>query len=228
MANEGYGLKVLGVYDEPRNGYGLTSEGGINVRILAFTDLHGDIRWAKTLFSGPADLYLCLGDVTNGNRDDLINFLRVVGHRKFLMVPGNNELPRWIPNYFSVHGDKKNFMGVVIGGIGGSPVTPFGTVFEWDEDYAYETLENLGYVDIFLSHTPPKGTRLAITKSGVDAGSEAVLWYIETFAPLLALVGHIHERSYLKEYVGGTLVYNPGRGSVIDFSLNGEISIHEL
>ena len=116
----------------------------------------------------------------------------------------------------------------MIGGIGGSPITPFGTVFEWEEEYAYEVLENLGYVDLFLSHTPPKGTRLALTRTGIDAGSEAVAWYIETFAPAVALVGHIHERAHRKEKIGGTLIYNPGKGSIVSLNPSGEISIHEL
>jgi len=198
------------------------------VRLLAFGDLHGDLEWAKTLLSSSVDVYICVGDVGNGDRETVIKFLRLVGNNRLFMVPGNNELPQWIPNYFSVHGEKKKIMGVTIGGIGGSPLTPFRTIFEWDEEYAYDILEGLGYVDIFVSHAPPKGTRLALTKTGVDAGSEAVLWYIENYAPPLALVGHIHERSHLKERIGGTLVYNPGRGSIIDFSLSEGISIHEL
>ncbi len=193
------------------------------MKFLAFSDLHGDLRRAEVLLQTEADLYVAVGDIVNASRDDLIAFFRVVGRRPFFMIPGNNELPEWIPNYFNLHGERKTFMGITFGGLGGSPTTPFGTIFEWEEDYAYEVLEKLGYVDVLVSHTPPRGTQLAFTRTGTDAGSEAVLWYIEEYVPRVAVVGHIHEREGLTERIGGTIVFNPGRrGAIVDISPSGE------
>jgi len=196
------------------------------MRFLAFSDIHGDWERLKVLLSTEADLYVSAGDVANGNRDDFILFMRLCGRKPVLAVPGNNELPEWIPNYMNLHGEKKNVQGIVFGGIGGSPRTPFNTIFEWEEDYAYEVLERVGYVDVLVSHAPPKGTRLALTYSGIDAGSEAVRWYIEEYVPRIVVVGHIHEREGMVERIGGTLLVNPGKkGAIVDISPSGEPQI---
>ena len=199
------------------------------MRFLAFSDIHGDWSRLKTLLTTKVDLYVSAGDIANGRRDEFILFMRECGQRTCLAVPGNNERPEWIPNYMNLHGEKKVVMGVTFGGLGGSPKTPFNTVFEWEEEYAYGVLERLGYVDVLVSHAPPKGTTLSLTKTGIDAGSEAVRWYIEEYVPLLVIVGHIHEREGVKEKIGGSLVYNPGkRGAIVDYRGSGEFRIEPL
>ena len=193
------------------------------MRFLAFADLHGDFRRLEVLLNTSADAYVNAGDVTHGSREEFIQFMRICGRRTCLSVPGNNELPDWIPNYMNLHGERKTVLGITFGGLGGSPPTPFNTIFEWDEDYAYEILEKIGYVDVLVSHAPPKGTTLAFTYSGTDAGSEAVRWYIEEYVPRIAIVGHIHEREGYKETMGGTIVVNPGRrGLIVEIEPSGE------
>jgi Icc-related predicted phosphoesterase len=201
---------------------GKRSEGD-RMRFLAFSDIHGDLNRVRTLLSTDVDLFLCAGDVANGSRDLFIEFSRIVGRKHLLMVPGNNERPEWIPNYMNLHGERKQFMGIVFGGLGGSPPTPFNTVFEWEEDYAYEVLERIGYVDVFLSHTPPKGTKLSYTYSGLDVGSEAVRWYIEEYVPRIAVVGHVHEREGMTDKVLSTPLVNPGKkGVIVEVNQAGE------
>ena len=193
------------------------------MRFLAFSDIHGDWKRVKILLSTDVDLYVCAGDISNDNRDQFIEFLRIIRGKELYMVPGNRDRPEWIPNYMNIHGEKKTYMGITFGGLGGSPITPFETIFEWEEDHAYQILEKIGYVDVFVSHAPPKGTKLSLTFSGKEAGSEAVRWYIEEYVPRIAIVGHIHEREGLSEKVLSTPVINPGKkGAIIEISQGGE------
>ncbi len=197
---------------------GMVFEGGA-MRFLTFSDIHGDFTAVKKLLATDVDLYVSVGDISRGDRDSFIEFMRLCGQKRVFAVPGNNDRPEWIPNYMNLHGEKKTFMGVTFGGLGGSPRTPFNTIFEWEEDYAYEVLEKIGYVDVLVSHAPPSGTVLSLTYSGKEAGSEAVRWYIEEYVPSVAVVGHIHERGGKTEKLGGTTVINPGKsGAIIEIS----------
>jgi Icc-related predicted phosphoesterase len=183
------------------------------MRVLAFSDIHNDWSRLRQLLSENADLYVVAGDLTYNERgitkayEIMKPFLE-----KIYIVPGNNETVETIAALFPnhVHGRVLEYNGVKIGGIGGAPRTPWHSAFDWDEDYAYNLLEKLGPTDIFVSHAPPKESKTAITTSGHDVGSEAVRWYIDTYQPEYAVVGHVHERAGTVERIGKTVVFNPG------------------
>ncbi|HIP74091.1 MAG TPA: YfcE family phosphodiesterase [Euryarchaeota archaeon] len=193
------------------------------MRFLAFSDIHNDWQALRTLTKIEADAYICAGDLTVSGKDidTAIEILQPVKDRLYI-VPGNNELPEQLQKHFpnTVHGRVVEFEGLKIGGIGGSPKTPWDTPFEWDENCAYRLLAELGKVDVFISHAPPKGTKLARTSGGVDAGSEAVRWYIESYQPEFAVVGHVHERAGITINIGKTAVFNPGpKGRMVEINL---------
>jgi Icc-related predicted phosphoesterase len=68
---------------------------------------------------------------------------------------------------------------------------------------------------IYLTHSPPFGTRLDQIQGGKSAGSHAIKNFIESHQPLLNLNGHIHESPHLSgsyfEWIGQTLAINPGQ-----------------
>ncbi|MBM4339255.1 MAG: hypothetical protein FJ110_06905 [Deltaproteobacteria bacterium] len=68
---------------------------------------------------------------------------------------------------------------------------------------------------IYLTHSPPYGTRLDQIQGGKSAGSRAIKTFIESYQPLLNLNGHIHESPQLSgsyfEWIGETLAINPGQ-----------------
>lgn len=68
---------------------------------------------------------------------------------------------------------------------------------------------------IYLTHSPPFGTRLDQIQGGKSAGSRALKTFIESHQPLLNLNGHIHESPQLSgsyfEWIGETLAINPGQ-----------------
>lgn len=183
------------------------------MQVLAFSDIHG--RWdiLRSIVKKRADLYICLGDLTYGELgiEEASKILEPVFDR-LLCVPGNNERPQTMQRYFPLvlHGNTWEYKGIRFGGIGGSPRTPFHTIHEWDEGDAETLLARMGRVDVLLSHTPPAGTHLSITRSGVDAGSKAIREYILSFKPKLVLCGHVHERAGEEDRLGDTRIINPG------------------
>lgn len=68
---------------------------------------------------------------------------------------------------------------------------------------------------IYLTHSPPFGTRLDQIHGGKSAGSRALKAFIESNQPLLNLNGHIHESPQISgsyfEWMGETLAINPGQ-----------------
>lgn len=183
------------------------------MRILAFSDIHNDWHTLRYLAAERANLYLCAGDLTYSERgiEKAANILSPINDRLFI-VPGNNERPKTLEQLFpnAIHGRVIEFEGLRIGGFGGSKITPWNTPCEWEDDYAFKILEKLGETDIFIAHSPPSNTGLALTSAGIDVGSEAIRWYIEKYQPKYAVVGHVHERAGLVETIGKTVVLNPG------------------
>ncbi len=68
---------------------------------------------------------------------------------------------------------------------------------------------------IYLTHSPPFGTRLDQIQGRKSAGSRALKTFIESNQPLLNLNGHIHESPQISgsycEWIGETLAINPGQ-----------------
>ena len=68
---------------------------------------------------------------------------------------------------------------------------------------------------VYVMHSPPFGTNLDVIAGGHSVGSRSIRKFIETFQPLLALHGHIHEAPRLSgkylDRIGRTLCLNPGQ-----------------
>jgi uncharacterized protein len=132
---------------------------------------------------------------------------------------------------------------------GWSNHTPWQTPREETEDELYARLERLAQQvrdprrAIFMIHVPPHGSgldtaplldeNLRPTVSAGDVlrgpvGSTAVRRVIETYQPLLAVHGHIHESGGERK-IGDTLCINPGseanhgilRGYIVDIGRKG-------
>ncbi len=105
--------------------------------------------------------------------------------------------------------------GVYLLGMGYSIPTPFSTPSEVQDSQLEKWLsahrdraaraEHL----IFMSHTPPYGTKTDMLNSGANVGSMAVREFIEEVQPEVCITGHVHEAD-IEDYVGATKVINPG------------------
>lgn len=68
---------------------------------------------------------------------------------------------------------------------------------------------------LYVTHSPPFGTRLDRIESGGSVGSQSIRLFIEETQPLITLHGHIHESpkwsgAYV-ERIGETIAINPGQ-----------------
>ncbi|WP_297536198.1 metallophosphoesterase [Thermococcus sp.] len=203
------------------------------MRIVAITDIHGNIREAEKMAeifrNANFDVLLIAGDITNfSNRRVAEMVLRPLLSLDIpvFAVHGNcdgrdvpellDELGIWL------HDRRRELNGVGFIGIGGSNITPFNTIWELTEDEIQEILmRNYRPGDVILSHVPPKDTKADRVHSGLHVGSSALREFIEENRPPLVVTGHIHEARSV-DRVGETVIVNPGplfRGyyAVIDF-----------
>ncbi|MEM3981084.1 MAG: metallophosphoesterase, partial [Ignisphaera sp.] len=121
--------------------------------------------------------------------------------------------------YVNAHNSYKLFGNYVYVGFGGSLRSPFNTLFEFDDDFVehsllsiYNALESSGYKGyplVFITHTPPYGTKCDIAYSGNHIGSKGIRKFIELVKPVLVVCGHVHESRCI-DRIGDTIIVNPG------------------
>ena len=189
------------------------------IRLLAFSDLHCDLRQAERLVaaSTDADVVLAVGDLASVHSGlvDTVAALRDI-ECPVVMVPGNNETEAALREACDgwsravvLHGESTEVAGVTFFGLGGGiPVTPWEWSFDLDEEAAAGLLETLPGSAVLAVHSPPYGH--VDESRGRSLGSRAVLEAIEARQPPLALCGHIHESWGSESRLGDTRVVNLG------------------
>jgi Icc-related predicted phosphoesterase len=194
------------------------------VRLLAFSDIHRDVRQARRLAerAGGVDVVLAAGDFASVHRglDELIDVLAAI-ETPTVLVPGNNETDAalreacdgWSAAHV-LHGEGTKLYGVSFFGLGGGvPVTPWDWSFDLTEEEAAERLAACPRGGVLVVHSPPKG----YVDGSRRLGSEAVLDAIEDKQPRLVVCGHIHEAAGEQATVGASRVLNVGpTGIVLD------------
>jgi Icc-related predicted phosphoesterase len=194
------------------------------VKILIFSDIHGDIRAIERVIAQPADLYICAGDLATFGRglDRCGEALKSLGDRLWVL-PGNHE----------THDDTRNFCkryGFVDfhrqvralesakgatqwAGLGYSNITPFKTPGEYSEDEIAKALAAFeGIAPLYLVvHFPPLNTKLDEYAPGKHAGSPALREWVERAKPAYLFCGHIHETAGFSERLGETECFNVGK-----------------
>ncbi len=192
-----------------------------NIKILALSDIHGRTNYDRRTVNAlsDADLIIIAGDITDfGGRDDasfVINEIRAINQNVFA-VPGNCDRPEVIDflksEGISLHGETKEFNGILFFGMGGSGVTPFNTPQEYADDEFERILNQYAKnkdFNIFVSHAPPLKTKVDKTFMGMHVGSKKVREFIEKHQPHICICGHIHEARNIDQ-IGKTLIVNPG------------------
>ena len=149
------------------------------MKILVFSDIHGDRRALERLMATEADLYIAAGDLTNWRRG-LEGMGEVLATRaeKTWVLPGNHESEADVValcrqfGLRNFHGQSEVVDGIVIAGLGYSNPTPFGTPGEYSEAQIGERLAPFAAVkpQVLICHCPPKGTLLDQIKPGVARG----------------------------------------------------------
>ncbi len=190
------------------------------MKLLAFSDLHCDLKLAAELVarSAKADVVIGAGDFASihSGLEQTIAALAEI-ERPTLLVPGNNETEAALrdacadwPVATVLHGDRANIDGVEFFGLGaGIPVTPWDWSFDLDEEEAGEMLAGCPEEAVLIVHSPPFG-HVDLSGAGQHLGSTAILRAIEERSPLVAACGHIHESWGAQSTIGPTPVFNLG------------------
>ncbi len=184
------------------------------MKILAFSDLHGDEIALERLVpkANGMDHTMICGDISHTNTfaESVLNTFP-----KSLVIPGNwdnahvNRLlgasKQWVQE------KRVELMGGYNAvGFGFSPPTPYLTHGELRENEIYVRMSKLPIDNntILMLHCPPKGY-FDFLPNGQSAGSESILKIINEKRPLAAIFGHIHEHKGIGKIGPTTLIKLP-------------------
>jgi Icc-related predicted phosphoesterase len=198
------------------------------VKLLFFSDIHGDARQLERLMATEADYYFCAGDLVNFGRnlDTMYAILRPRGEKVFV-IPGNHESAAQTADACARHGVRDFHGGHVelggfhITGLGHSNQTPFDTPGEYSEEELATRLEAFNGLSpmIAVCHVPPYGTMLDRITNLKHAGSKAVREFLQREEPRYFFCGHIHEAAGAQEKLGNTSAMNVGKkGYLLDLA----------
>lgn len=191
---------------------------------IGFGDIHEKTASVHNIGTAPlARGILIAGDLTNvGGREAasrVIGEIEKINPRIYAQI-GNmdtSEADSFLTEKrMNTHGAAIDLgYGVGLIGLGYSTPTPFNTPSEASEEQLSEWLSRAraratGFDHlIFMTHTPPHGTKTDRIASGQSVGSTAVRTFIEEVQPDVCLTGHIHEAKS-EDRIGKTRIVNPG------------------
>jgi len=201
------------------------------MKVLLFSDIHGDMRALERIVARPADLFIDTGDLATFGKglERCGETLKPLGKRLWVL-PGNHETHEATRAFCERYGfvdfhrqvRRIETAGGVIhwAGLGYSNITPFNTPGEYTEEEIERSLagfEGIGTPRYLVVHCPPLDTKLDEFAPGRHAGSSAVRDWVVRMQPEYLFCGHIHETAGLEEVVGRTRCINVGKqGYVIE------------
>ena len=189
------------------------------MRLLLFSDIHGDWKALENLMNMEADGYFACGDLTSWGRglDAAGAVLRRRGEKVYVL-PGNHEsesdIDRMCRDYGlnNLHGKVVEIGGWKLAGLGYSNPTPFDTPGEYSEQELAQRLQTFAGLTplILVCHCPPYGTELDRVGSR-HLGSEAIAAFLRENQPKWFFCGHIHETEGVATRIGRTTGINAGK-----------------
>ena len=196
------------------------------MRLLIFSDIHGDTAALEKLMNTEADYYFAAGDLVNWARGfEKVGPVMQARADRVYVIPGNHEsesdVERFCGQYgfHNFHGQTLKIDGKTIGGLGYSNPTPFDTPGEYTEAELAERLAAFADIKplVMVCHCPPLGTRLDRAGEKQHFGSKSVREFIERQQPEYFFCCHIHEAAGASEQVGATSAFNVGkRGHLLE------------
>ena len=194
------------------------------MKILIFSDIHGDVGAVERVAAQPADIYIAAGDLGTFQRDleRPAEVLGPLGSRVWLL-PGNHETHEqtralcqkfgFVDFHRQVRRLESARGAIYFAGLGYSNITPFNTPGEYSEEEIAKALAVFdGIRPLYLIvHFPPEGTKLDEFAPGKHAGSPALRAWVEREQPAKLFCGHIHETAGLTDRLGATECRNVGK-----------------
>jgi Icc-related predicted phosphoesterase len=194
------------------------------MRILIFSDIHGDTRALERLAATPADLYISAGDLSTFGRalERCGEILRPLGE-KLWVIPGNHETSQENADFckkfgfVDFHRQVRTLGKTQWAGLGYSNPTPFNTPGEFSEEEigdALKPFEELSPLYLVV-HFPPRDSALDRVMLGRHAGSRTLRAWVERVQPAWLFCGHIHECAGQSDRIGSTHCINVGKSGHI-------------
>lgn len=190
------------------------------MKILIFSDIHGNLRALERIVEQPADLYIAAGDLaTFGKGLDKCGEVLAPLRERLWVLPGNHETHEQTRAFCAQHGfvdfhrQVRALDGTNWAGLGYSNITPFKTPGEYSEEQiaaalaAFDGIEKL----YLVVHFPPYDTTLDEFAPGKHAGSPTLRAWVESTRPAFLFCGHIHETAGKSETLGATRCINVGK-----------------
>jgi uncharacterized protein len=190
------------------------------VKVLIFSDIHGDLRALEKIVAQQADVYIAAGDLSNFGRqmDECGALLKPHGERVWVL-PGNHETHEQTRafcqrfGFIDFHRQVRPLGTTEWAGLGYSNITPFNTPGEYSEEQISQALAAFeGIKPLYLVvHFPPQGTKLDEFAPGKHAGSPALRAWVDRVYPVYLFCGHIHECAGRSDQLGSTQCFNVGK-----------------
>lgn len=190
------------------------------MKILIFSDIHGDMRALEKIAAEQADIYVAAGDLSNfGKELDRCGALLAGLGQRLWVLPGNHETHEQTGafcrqrGFVDFHRQVRSLGGTHWAGLGYSNITPFDTPGEYSEEEiagALAAFDNVRPLYLVV-HFPPHGTKLDEFAPGKHAGSPALRKWVEQAQPAYLFCGHIHETAGQSDRIGATQCFNVGK-----------------
>ncbi len=195
------------------------------MRLLAFTDLHGDLKTMKhierAVTKHKPEVIICAGDFTvfEHHLGALGRWLDGLG-KPVLIIHGNHEtesavraLCKKSKHLTFLHKKIVVINGITFVGHGGGG---FSTREQGFEHFVMSHRKQLTHDYVLVTHAPPRGTPLDLLPFG-HVGCKSYTDAIRKTPCKLAISGHIHETFGAIGRLGHAFVINPGpMGKVIE------------
>lgn len=195
------------------------------MKVLLFSDIHGDMGALERVAAQKADLFIDVGDLATFGRglERCGDVLKPLGERLWVL-PGNHETHGDTDKFckkfgfmdfhgqmrtLETHGGTTHWAG-----LGYSNITPFNTPGEYTEEEmatALAAFDGIKAPLYLVVHCPPWNTKLDQYAPGKHAGSSAVRDWVERRQPEFLFCGHIHETAGMQDSVGRTKCINVGK-----------------
>lgn len=196
------------------------------MKLLIFSDIHGDKAALEKLMATEADYYFAAGDLANWGRGlEQLGPIMEKRANHVYVIPGNHESEADVAGFcreygfHDFHGQTMEIAGHTVAGLGYSNPTPFNTPGEYSEAELALRLTKFAGLNprILICHAPPRNTKLDRAGEGRHFGSTAVRDFIEQAQPEYFYCGHIHEAAGQQDTIGKSRGWNVGkRGQVLD------------
>lgn len=199
------------------------------MKILAFTDVHGNQRTISHILSvakkEDVDFIVCSGDISffEGNLDKIISRFKET-KKPLIIIHGNHESEDFLKDIckkynFCIYLHKRSYLfeNFVFFGYGGGGFSSRYKDLEIITKKFRTELKKDQKV-IFVTHAPVYGTKTDYLDLLGHVGSKSARDFINLVNPVAVICGHLHENEEIVDHVGKTLVINPGKnGKILEF-----------